>query len=179
MTLPGHVPPGWEDNPTSWPKRIRLILLALVGLCVASYLTLYQLGVLESVWDLVFPAGSPEVLHMMEPLPDAALGALAYVTEIVLSLIGGDDRWRTAPWTVLALGFVIACGVVVSVLLVVVQAFVVGAWCTLCLASAFLSFAIFGWGVEEPLAALQHLGRVRAQGGSVWSALRGIERRDA
>jgi len=179
MTLLGDVPPGWEDNPAAWPKRIRLIILALGGLCVASYLTLYQLGVLESVWDPFFPAGSPEVLHLLEPIPDAALGALAYVTEIVLSLIGGDDRWRTGPWTVLALGLVIACGAAVSVLLVIVQAFVVGAWCTLCLISSFLSFAIFGFGVEEPLAALQHLGRVRAQGGSVWSALRGMENRDA
>ncbi len=179
MTLPGHVSPGWEDNPTAWPKRIRLILLALGGLCVASYLTLYQLGVLESVWDPFFPAGSSEVLHMVEPLPDAALGASAYVTEIALSLIGGDDSWRTAPWTVLALGFVIACGAVVSALLVVVQAFVVGAWCTLCLASAFVSFAIFGWGVDEPLAALQYLRGVRDKGGSTRSALWGtVDLRD-
>jgi Vitamin K epoxide reductase family len=179
MTRPGTVPPGWKDNPTAWPKRIRLILLAFSGLCVASYLTLYQLGVIEKVWDPYFPAGSPEVLRLMEPLPDAALGALAYLTEIVLSLIGGDDRWRTAPWMVLALGLVITCGAVVIVLLVAVQAFVVGAWCTLCLASAFLSFAIFGWGIDEPLAALQQLGRVRARGGSLWSALRGAENRDA
>jgi uncharacterized membrane protein len=112
-------------------------------------------------------------------IPDAALGALGYGVEIVLSLIGGRQKWRTMPLAVLAFGVVILSGALVSVLLILMQAFLVGAWCTLCLASAFLSFAIFGWGVEEPLAALQHLGRVRAQGGSVWSALRGIERRDA
>jgi hypothetical protein len=50
---------------------------------------------------------------------------------------------------------------------------VVGAWCTLCLVSAFVSFAIFGWGVDEPLAALQYLRGVRAKGGSTWSALWG------
>ena len=170
MTQRGTVPPGWEENPTAWAKRIRLVMLATVGACVASYLTLYQLGIVTEVWDPLFPDGSPKVLHLLEPLPDAALGALAYVTEIVLSLIGGEDRWFTAPWTVLALGFFILCGAAVSVVLLIVQPVVVGAWCTLCSVSAFVSFAIFGWGVDEPLAALQYLRAVRAKGGSTWSA---------
>lgn len=173
------VPPGWHENPTAWPKRIRLIALALVGLCVASYLTLYQVGVFESVRDPFFPNGSPKVLGLMEPLPDAALGAAAYLTEIVLSLIGGEDRWRSAPWTVLALGFVIVGGAAVSVALVIVQPVVVGAWCTLCLVSAAVSFAIFGLGVKEPLAALQHLKRVRASGGSVRQAFWGRDEKGA
>lgn len=168
------VPPGWDDNPTAWPTRIRLIVAASVGLCVASYLTLYQIGVFAHVWDPFFGGGSREVLRLLEPLPDAALGVLAYLAEIVLSLIGGEDRWRSAPWTVLALGVVISCGALVSVLLVIVQS-VVGAWCTLCLASAFVSFLIFGLGVKEPLAALQHLRRVRGSGGSVWAGLLGSE----
>jgi hypothetical protein len=173
MTRRGTVPPGWEDNPTAWAKRIRLVVLASVGLCVASYLALYQRGVLTEVWDPFFPDGSPKVLHLLEPLPDAALGMLAYLTEIVLSLIGGKDRWRTAPWTVLALGFVIFCGAAVSVVLLVIQLVVVGAWCTLCLVSAFISFTILWWGVDEPLAALQYLQGVRSKGGSTWGALWG------
>ena len=91
------VPPGWDENPTAWPKRIRLIVAASVGLCVASYLTLYQIGVFARVWDPFFGGGSSEVLRLLEPLPDAALGVLAYLAEIVLSLIGGEDRWRSAP----------------------------------------------------------------------------------
>lgn len=173
MKEQGTIPPGWDENPTAWPKRVRLIVLAFVGLCVASYLTLYQLGVLAHVWDPFFGSGSRAVLGLLEPLPDAALGVVAYLTEIVLSLIGGEDRWRSAPWTVLALGVVILCGAVVSVVLVIVQAVVVGAWCTLCLTSALVSFLIFGLGVKEPLAALQHLNRVRESGGSAWAALRG------
>jgi Vitamin K epoxide reductase family len=179
MTVHGRVSPGWSENPTAWPKRIRLILLAFVGFCIASYLTLYQLGVFTEVWDPFFPGGSPKVLHLMEPLPDAALGALAYLTEILLSLIGGEDRWRTAPWTVLALGFVIVCGALVSVVLVIVQPVVAGAWCALCLASAFVSFAIFGLGVKEPLAALQYLRRVRASGASIRRAFWGLDGRQA
>ena len=168
------VPQGWDENPTAWPKRVRLILLALLGLCVASYLTLYQLGVFGGVWDPFFPDGSAKVLGLMAPLPDAALGAAAYLAEIVLSLLGGEDRWRSAPWTVLALGFVIACGAAVSVALVIVQPVVVGAWCTLCLASAAVSFAIF-FGYKEPLAGLMYLMHVRDSGGSAWRALWGMK----
>jgi hypothetical protein len=169
------VPTGWGENPTAWPKRVRLIVLASLGLCVASYLTLYQLGVFATVWDPFFPNGSAKVLGLMEPVPDAALGATAYLAEIFLSLIGGEDRWRSAPWTVLALGFVIACGAVVSMALVIIQPVVVGAWCTLCLASAAVSFAIFFFGYKEPLAGLMYLMHVRDSGGSAWRALWGLK----
>lgn len=170
------IPTGWNENPTSWPKRIRLVAIAFIGFLVAGYLTLYQLGVFESVWDPFFR--SEPVLTLLEPIPDAAAGALAYLTEILLSLIGGEDRWHSAPWTVLALGFVILSGALVSVALVLIQPLVVGAWCTLCLVSAAISFAIFFLGINEPRAALQYLSRVRARGDSVWKALWGTEEHD-
>ena len=160
------------ENPTTWSRRIALAALAFLGLCVAGYLTLFQLGVLSSVWDPFFR--SREVLGFVD-FPDAALGVLAYATEIVLSFIGGRERWRTMPWTVLAFGVVILSGALVSVLLIIVQPLVVGAWCTLCLASAAISLAIFAWGADEPLAALRHLKRARASGDSIWRALWGFD----
>lgn len=169
------VPPGWDENPTAWSKRIAIAALALVGFLVAGYLTLYQIDVFSGVWDPFFD--SSEVLLLLDPFPDAALGVLAYGVEITLSFIGGRDRWRTAPWTVLAFGFIILGGAVVSLLLMIVQPTVADAWCTLCLVSAVLSLVIFGWGADEPLAALQHLGRVREAGGSVWRALWGLDAR--
>ena len=123
-------PAGFDENPTAWPRRLLLAALALAGLCVSVYLTLFQVGVISGVWDPFFR--SEEVLTFLG-FPDAALGALAYGTEIVLLSIGGGERWRTMPWTVLALGVVILSGAVVSVLLVLMQAFLVDAWCTLCL----------------------------------------------
>jgi hypothetical protein len=81
-----------REYPTAWPKRIAIAALAFVGFCVAGYLTLCQLVVLSRVWDPFFPIGSPKVLGLLEPLPDAALGALAYETEVVLSYVGGADR---------------------------------------------------------------------------------------
>ena len=160
------------EHRTTWSRRMALAALALLGLCAAGYLTLFQLGVISSVWDPFFR--SREVLGFLD-FPDAALGVLAYGTEIVLSLIGGRERSRTMPWVVLAFGLVILCGALVSVLLIVVQPLVVGAWCTLCLASAAISLAIFGWGMDEPLAALHHLRRASASGGSAWRALWGLD----
>jgi uncharacterized membrane protein len=103
---------------------------------------------------------------------------MAYGTEFVLTFIGGRSRWRTAPWTVLAFGFVILNGAFVSVLLISMQAFLVNAWCTLCLTSAAISLVIFALGVEEPWAGIKHLLNVRREGGSLWRALWGIENTD-
>jgi hypothetical protein len=169
------IPPGWDQNPTAWPKRLSLAARAFVGFIVAGYLALYQFGVFPTVWDPFFPNGSPKVLGFTYPFPDATLGVLAYLTEIVLSFIGGRDRWRTMPWTSIALGFVVGFGAIVSVLLMIVQPVVVSAWCTLCLASAFISLTIAGPGMEELLASLQHLKRVGADGHSVWRALLGLD----
>ncbi len=169
------IPPGFDKNPTAWPRRIVLAVLAFAGFWVSVYLALFQIEVLDSVWNPFFQ--SPKVLTYLG-IPDAALGAMAYGTEFVLTFIGGTVRWRTAPWTVLAFGFVIVNGLLVSILLIGMQAFLVNAWCTLCLTSAAISFAIFALGVEEPWAGIKHLLNVRREGDSVWRALWGIENTD-
>ncbi len=87
MTEDRSIPPGFDKNPTAWPRRIFLVSLAFAGLCVSVYLALFQIGVLQSVWDPFFQ--SPRVLEFLG-FPDAALGAVAYGTEIALSLIGGE-----------------------------------------------------------------------------------------
>ncbi len=168
--MDGKKPPGFDENPTRWSRRIWLAVLALSGLYISVYLTLFQIKVLPGVWDPFFQ--SPKVLEFLG-FPDASLGVLAYATEVVLLFIGGRERWRTMPWTVLALGAVILSGAVVSVLLILMQAFLVGAWCLLCLGSAAISFAIFALGHDEPLAGLRYLKRVRDCGGSAWRALWG------
>ena len=59
MTRRGTVPPGWEENPTAWAKRKRLIVLASVGLCVATYLALYQLAKGGSTWGALWGTVDP------------------------------------------------------------------------------------------------------------------------
>jgi uncharacterized membrane protein len=159
------VPPGFDHDPTAWPRRAVLLALAVAGLAIATALTLYQIGVLASPWDPAFgQRSSRSVLDLTEPVPDAGAGVLAYATEIVLLLIGPPGRWRTMPWTCLALGAVLCAGAVVSIVLIVVQPAVADAWCLLCLGSAALSLALFALGIGEARAALGHLRRRAAPG---------------
>jgi hypothetical protein len=72
------------------------VVLALVGCAVATVLTLFQVGVLDDVWEPFFGDGSRRVLtsalSRALPVPDAALGAVAYLAEAVLTALGRPDR---------------------------------------------------------------------------------------
>jgi uncharacterized membrane protein len=151
-------------NPAGTGSRTRpaVVLLALVGCGVASVLTLYQLGVLDTVWEPFFGDGSHRVLtsqlSQALPVPDAALGAVAYLAEAVLAAVGTPDR----PRVVLAAG-VVAAGLGLAALgLLAAQVFLVGGFCTLCLVSAALSLAIVGLVVPEVRGALDRM-RSRAR----------------
>lgn len=174
------IPPGWDENPTTWPKRIVLAVLALIGLTVAFYLALFQmsalyftwlnLDVVEHVWDPFF--NSYEVLDYLH-WPDAIPGILAYGGELALNFVGDKNRWHTAPWAVITFGLIIFPAAGMSVVLLMIQALAVGSWCSLCIVSAVVSFVICGLGADEVLATLQHLKRVRDSGGSLIRALWG------
>jgi uncharacterized membrane protein len=155
------VPPGWSYNPSSWSERVPLIVLAVVGGSIATYLALYQTGVVNSVWDPFFGTGSQTILKSsvsrILPIPDAALGALGYVLDAVSGAIGGKDRWRTMPWIVIVFGIAVGPLGLVSILLVILQPVLFHAWCTLCLASATISIAMIG----EP-ATLASSARARS-----------------
>lgn len=174
----GDIPPGWQYNPATWSQRIPIILLALVGFGIASYLALYQLDVIDVVWEPFFGEGSRIILnspvsHVL-PIPDAALGAFAYLVDAVAGAIGGTRRWRTMPWIVVVFGIAVGPLGFVSVMLVVFQPVLFDAWCTLCLASAVVSIWMIGPAMDELLASLQYLQRVRRRDQSVWRAFWGI-----
>jgi hypothetical protein len=174
-------PPGWSVNPSAWAQRLPLVALALVGAAIALYLALYQWGVVRTVWEPVFGDGSERILgswaSTVLPVPDAALGAAGYLLDAVTGAIGGRARWRTMPWIVVLFGLAVGPLGAVSVLLVVLQPVLFDAWCTLCLASGVISIVMIGPALDEVLASLQHLVRVRRAGRSVWGAFwRGDDR---
>jgi uncharacterized membrane protein len=141
-----------------------VVAIALTGCGIATYLTLYQVGVLSHVWEPFFGLGShyalkESLIARYMPIPDASLGAAAYLVEAVLELIGGEDRWRVRPWVVLLLGATAAGLAVVAVALVCVQAFVSRQFCTLCLASAACSLIGAPIVAPEVLATLRTLRR--------------------
>ncbi len=170
-------PPGWEVNPASWRQRLPIVGLALVGAAIASYLTLFQVGILPDVFEPFFGDGSRRILtssvSRILPIPDAALGALGYLTDAVAGIIGGNRRWRTMPWIVILFGIAVGPIGAVSILLVILQPLLFDAFCTLCLVSAAISVVMIGPAMDEVLASLQHLRRQKAAGHSVWRAFWG------
>jgi hypothetical protein len=174
-------PEGWDQNPSSWPQRIPIIALALIGFAIASYLAAYQFGFVSWVWDPFFGEQTERILESPVsralPVPDAALGALGYVADAVAGAVGGRERWRTMPWIVVLFGLAVGPLGAISVLLVILQPVAYGSWCTLCLVTAAISIAMIPPAMDEVLASLQHLRRVHDRGGSVWDAFLGRTRR--
>lgn len=173
------VPPGWVKNPSAWPERLPIVGLALVGLGIATYLSLFQYGVIDTVWEPFFGEGSRTVLtsRLSEVLPvkDAALGAFGYLGDAVTGVIGGQKRWRTMPWIVIIFGIFVGPLGAISVLLVVAQPTLYGAFCTLCIASAVISLAMIPPAIDEVLASFQDLRRMRQSGGNVWRYFWGLD----
>lgn len=170
--------PGWDTNPSSWPQRIPIIILAVGGVGIAGYLSLYQLDIISHIWEPFFGRGSVIILDSsvsrILPIPDAALGAIGYLTDAVTGAIGGKKRWKTMPWIVVVFGFAVGPLGLISILLVILQPVLFNNWCTLCLASAVISVLMIGPAMDEFLASLQYLKRVKNAGESRWKAFWGI-----
>jgi uncharacterized membrane protein len=178
LSAANDIPPGWNYNPSKWQERVPIALAALVGFGIATYLTLYQVGVFSHVWEPFFGDGSQKILHSgvskALPIPDAMLGAFSYLTDAVGGLVGRTRRWETMPWMVILFGLAVGPLGVVSVMLVVFQPVLYGEWCTLCLCSAAISLMMIGPAMDEFLASMQHLKRVSRRGDSVWRAFWGL-----
>ncbi|AKD02008.1 vitamin K epoxide reductase family protein [Pontibacter korlensis] len=179
MSTKDAIPPGWSYNPASWPQRLPIVIAALVGMGIATYLALFQLKVIDTVWEPFFGDGSRKILtsktSQILPIPDAALGAIGYVADALGGIIGGVRRWRTMPWIVIAFGLAVGPLGFVSVLLVVLQPVLYDAWCTLCLSTALISVVMIGPAMDEMLASLQYMKRVKEANVSLWKAFWGYK----
>jgi uncharacterized membrane protein len=160
--------PPFARNPSAWSQRAPIAMLAGVATLIAMYMALYQWRVIDSVWDPVFGVQSQRVLdsgvsermRAIIHLPDAALGALAYLGDLLFCLAGSTRRWQYRPWMVLLFGLdVIPLGVV-SIVLVILQGTVVGSWCTLCLLTAVISVILIALAYDEVWASIVYLHRV-------------------
>ena len=160
--------PPWSYNPAGWSQRIPICLLAGAGFLIAAYMALYQWRLIDTVWDPVFGQQTAEVLDSQVSermrrwigVPDAALGALAYLGDLIYGLAGSTRRWQYRPWMVILFGIdVIPLGIV-SAVLVVLQGTVVGAWCFLCLVTALISLVLVVMAYDEVWSCLKYLGRV-------------------
>lgn len=166
------IPPGWVKNPSAWGERLPIVALAIIGFGIATYLALYQYEVIDDVWEPFFGDGSRTILDSslsrVLPVSDAALGAFGYLLDAVTGVIGGTRRWRTMPWIVVLFGIFVGPLGAVSILLVIAQPVLYDSFCTLCLATAVISLAMIPPAVDEVLASMQDVRRVRQAGGDWW-----------
>lgn len=178
-----QIPPGWDHSPSGWPQRLPIMVAAVVGLGAAGWLTLYQHEMTDVVWEPFFGDGTREVVRESGfsqwfdrnlPVGDAFLGAFVYFADAVTGSVGGAARWRRMPWLIALFAFFVLVMGAVSVMLVVFQPVLYGAFCTLCIVSAAASLSMLGPALDEVLATLQHLRRVQRSGGSVWRAFWGL-----
>ncbi|WP_282026259.1 NAD-dependent epimerase/dehydratase family protein [Limimaricola cinnabarinus] len=178
-------PPGWSFNPSSWVQRAPVILLAFVGLYVSLYLCAYQLELIDGVWEPFF-AGSPsdpqngteEIITSSVseawPVPDAGVGAITYILEIIVGLIGSTRRWRTMPWLVLLFGIMIVPLGAVSITFIIIQPLVIGTWSTLALIGALAMLVQIPYSLDELIATIDYLWRRWKKGDPLlWIFLRG------
>lgn len=171
-------------QPSAWRQRIPICILACVAFVLATHMALYQWRLIDDVWDPVFGEQSKNVLdsavaarmHLWLGVPDAALGALAYLGDAIFGLAGSTRRWQYRPWLVIMFGVdVIPLGIV-SAILVFLQATVVGNWCFLCLVTAVISLILVYMAYDEVYSSLQYLYRTWKKSRDVrivWEALCG------
>jgi hypothetical protein len=163
--------PPWDYNPSSWSQRIPIAALAFVAFLISGYMALYQWRIIDSAWDPLFGDQTMKVLDsdVSEKMkrwfgiPDAALGAVAYLGDVVFGLAGCTRRWQFRPWLVILFGLdVIPLGGV-SAILVLVQALILKEYCFLCLVTAVISLILVWWAYDEVWSSLKYLWRVWKQ----------------
>ncbi|MBO27270.1 MAG: DNA polymerase III subunit epsilon [Rhodobacteraceae bacterium] len=168
------IPKGWDYSPSDWFQRLPVIMLAVVGLLISRYLTAYQLGTVDSVWEPFFAGTVPgkngtEQIITSEvseawPVPDAGIGALTYALEILVGIIGSSRRWRTMPWLVVLFGIMIVPLGAVSIFFIVIQPIVIGTYSTLALIAAAAMVWQIPYSLDELVATYQFLRRRHAAG---------------
>lgn len=172
-------------NPSAWSQRVPVCVLAFGATLIASHLAAFQWGLIDYVWDPVFGKQSAEVIgseiakkmDRWVGVPDAALGAIAYLGDAIFGLAGSTRRWYERPWIVILFGIdVIPLGVV-SVILVMLQTFVLGEWCFLCLVTAVVSVALIYLAYDEVYSSVVFLAKVWRRSrklSTVWTAMCGF-----
>jgi uncharacterized membrane protein len=120
-------------------------LLALVGLFVAIYLTLFKLGV---IGQLVCAAGSCETVQtsrwaVFMGAPVAAWGVGFYVVVLALAIAGTTERWEDSPRLSLVMLLITGWGALFSLWLTSLELFVIHAICQWCVGSAVIALALF------------------------------------
>ncbi|UGB39538.1 NAD-dependent epimerase/dehydratase family protein [Frateuria soli] len=162
------IPPGWSYCPSTGAQRLPIAALGLVGLLISRMLAAYQLGHVSSVWEPFFAGsladprnGTEEIITSSVskawPIPDAGLGTVSYMLEILMAVMGTRARWRTMPWMVTFFGILVIPLGVVSIYFIIIQPIVIGTWSTPALVAALAMVAMIPFALDEVIAMGQYL----------------------
>ena len=118
--------------------------LALAGIFISIYLTLYKLGV---IGELSCSFGSCETVNtsrwsVVLGLPVAAWGLLFYLDVFGVALLGTMPRWENEPVISIILVAEAAIGVLFSAWLTYLELAVIGAICIWCVTSAVIVLVV-------------------------------------
>lgn len=136
--------------------------LALAGIFIGLYLTLYKLGI---IGELTCSVGSCETVNTSKwavflGFPVAAWGVFFYVTVFALALVGTSERLEHAKSISLILALWSTVGLLFSAWLTYLELAVIQAICIWCVVSAVLVTAIFVLSVAD----LREKSRAPAKG---------------
>jgi uncharacterized membrane protein len=123
-----------------------MAMLALVGLFIAAYLTLYHYGYIGTLvcsathgCETVQTSKWSKLLG----LPVAAWGLGYYAVVLALTIVSIQDRFAESQQVALGLVLLTGWGAVFSAWLTYLEGFAIHAWCQWCLASATIALLLF------------------------------------
>ncbi len=122
-------------------KRMGIALIALVGALIATYLTLYKLGVIGTL--VCSNLGSCETVQTSRwatflGLPVAAWGVGYYLAILIAAIVGTMPAWSESRGVSVVLLLMTAWGFLFSAYLTSLELFVIHAICVYCVTSAIL-----------------------------------------
>ena len=141
--------------------------LALAGIFISLYLTLYKLNV---IGELSCSLGSCETVNtsrwsMFLGLPVAAWGLLFYVDVFIIAVLGTMPRFEYEPAISLVLVAQAAIGVLFSAWLTYLELAVIHAICIWCVTSACIVVGILLVGIADLRERREDLGIHKTEAG--------------
>ena|SRR5437764_5842425 len=132
-------------------RRMLMALIALIGVFLSLYLTLYKLGYIGT---LACGTGSCEYVQLSKwgtflRLPVAAWGLGFYVAVFAIAVAGIQERFEASRRLTVLLVGVTGWGVLFTLWLTYLELFVIHALCRWCLGSAALTVVLFGLAVWD------------------------------
>ena len=171
------IPVGWTYSPSTYLQRLPIIALGAIGFLISRHLAAYQLGHIDEAWEPFFTGegslnGTETIItsdvSKAWPVADGGLGAVTYMFEVLMGVMGGRQRWRTMPWMVAMFGIVVVPLGVVSIYFIIIQPIVIGSWCSLCLLAAAAMLVMIPYSLDELVAMGQYLAQSVRRGEPFW-----------